>query len=187
MNIGAVSRSSGRSPSDRLELVDVVLEVADDESLADVADGHLAEPRMDADAVASAVGPARASVAQERSAPASIRSNSSRGGSVRSRSMIASRAASVATRPNGTGSGVTGRRRARARPARTASISATWASTSRGPQDAPRERVEPLRERPRRAGFHGRAERGRSRSRGGPDAIGRRRRSACRPVWHAEA
>ena len=78
--------------------------------------------------------------------PASIRSNSRAGGSVRSRSIMPSRSASSAMRPNGTGS-----RRRRPRrdalhsPSQNGSISATWARTSGGPHDASGPRVEVAR------------------------------------------
>ena len=119
-----------------------------------------------------------------RRSPASIRANSTRSGSDRSRSMTPMPEAVV--RP----SARTARGRSRSpsttrsiSPSQKGSISSTWARTSRGPHDASGSGAVVLGQRPWLAGHHAWGELGVGARRAAGDPIGGR--SSWRPVWHA--
>ena len=87
--------------------------------------------------------------------PASMRSNRTRSGSVRSRSSEPIRIGSSARRPNviGPPPGIPSTTRSSS-PSQKGSISATWASTSRGPHDASGSVPKVAGQRPRLAAGH---------------------------------
>ena len=128
-----------------------LLDVAEAERLGHVRDGHLAArgvlaPRSRSLAVS--VRQAQLPVAQARVDPGEQTGS----GSVRSRSMRPMRIGSSWPRPNGTTASRPPATMRSSSPSQNGSISATWASTSRGPHDASGSTPKALGERPRLAG-----------------------------------